>query len=276
MGNCFQPALKSRPTSGQKTRAGHMGPDGVESSIFQGNGIDYGNPKEKTPAGSKLVPPAPPPNPNDPNEGEPPDVQLTVEMGLLDDLHDRNGAARGAPANGQGAAGGAVGGPASGEDSQTTKNPKQAVMRRSFPPVGVFLVLDRDAGSILALSTNPAQMPELVAAEMSAAMQFAKERIRVMHCQRGSNEVKLNIVADRSDQDQRSPMQLAAALVEQANNPDSNLRKQPISMCIARANIAEDPFPGTKQDSWAGGVAMLRPPSPRDGKEKKPKKNKEA
>jgi len=141
-------------------------------------------------------------------------------------------------------------------------------MRRSFPPVGVLLQLDCPAEQIAALAAV-SDMTEPIAAELAAVMEFGKDRIRVMHARAGSKEVKLNIVADRTDVDSRSPMQLAAMLVQQATNAQSKLRQQPISAHFTAANIAEDPFPGTKQDSWAGGVAMLRPPSPKGGRKKK-------
>mmetsp|Transcript_53129 Transcript_53129/g.125546 ORF Transcript_53129/g.125546 Transcript_53129/m.125546 type:complete len:688 (-) Transcript_53129:460-2523(-) len=277
MGNCLKPLKKAttnEPAAVAKNRAGHMGPDGVENSIFSGTGgIDYAAES----AGASRVK-TPPQNGEDPNN-----VQLTVEMGPLDDLGARTRAAGvngsvpppgvgmpGHDPNGGGApAAGAPGAGPQGPQGEQPK-PKQAVMRRSFPPVGVLLQFDRTAEQIPALQGLP-DMTDAIAVELAANMEFGKDRIRVMFTRAGSKEVKLNIVADRTDVDARSPMQLAAMLVQQASNKESKLRQQPISKYFARADIAEDPFPGTKQDSWAGGVAMLRPPSPKGDKPKKKK-----
>jgi hypothetical protein len=66
-------------------------------------------------------------------------------------------------------------------------------------------------------------------------------------------------------------MQLAAEIVTQSMQPNSRLCQAPAFRGLRSGSICEDPFPSSKTDCWAGGVATLRP----DGSvAEKPKKKK--
>jgi hypothetical protein len=66
-------------------------------------------------------------------------------------------------------------------------------------------------------------------------------------------------------------MQLAAEIVTQSMQPNSRLCQAPAFRGLRSGSICEDPFPSSKTDCWAGGVATMRP----DGSvAEKPKKKK--
>jgi hypothetical protein len=238
MGQCFS-AMKGKgggPKPGKAARStdgNHMGPEGVESSIFLG--------KDSEPL-----------FPNRRNQN--PD--LNAEMAPLNELvPDSNGeVANGLP-------------PA----------PKQAVMRRSFPPVGVALIFEDTIESFVPDPQRSAQVTSDISKAISEAFSTSMDRIRIMRFLPDQGVTcNLNIVADRTDDDTRSPMQLAAELVTACRKPDSLLRQAPVCRLLRDGRIAEDPFPGTKQDSWAGGVATLRPHDNAVGKEPSFKKKKKS
>ena len=249
MGQCFS-AMKGPGGSKSKTgklarptNSNHMGPEGVESSIFLGK--DSNEP---------LFPKRDPLSPGQ-------DHDVNAELAPLNEL---------------------VPGVNGAEHTSPRPPPKQAVMRRSFPPVGVSLDMSESMEEIIADPQRMAQVESEISQTIANIFKTPKERIRIMQVKPseppGSVTINLNIVADRTDSDQRSPMQLAAELVTQSQNATSELRQAPVFAALRGGRIAEDPFPGTKQDSWAGGVATLRPSGAEAGgvEGKKKKKTKAA
>ena len=232
MGQCLS-AMKGKgraPKAGKAARpndSNHMGPEGVESSIFN---------KDSEP----LFP----------NRRNVPGNNLDAQMAPLNELvPNPNGAANGSP-----------------------PPPKQAVMRRSFPPVGVSLIFEDTVEAFVPDPQRTSQVTSEIVQAIAGALSCSMERIRVMQfLPSGGVTCNLNIVADRTDDDNRSPMQLAAELVTASRKPDSQLRQVPVFRQLCEGNIAEDPFPGTKQDSWAGGVATLRPNDSGESTKKKKK-----
>jgi len=229
MGQCFSAIKgggggggpKSKDKTSQPTGSNHMGPDGVENSIFNAKDEPLfphslnGAEKPAMPAGKD---------------------EIHAVMAPLNELDAANAAA---------------------------PPPQQAVMRRSFPPVGVSLLMEETMEEVLADPQRMAQVESDILETIAQILTTTKNRIRIMTVKPSeppaSVTINLNIVADRSDNDMRSPMQLAAKLVTQSMSPASQLRQAPVFSALTGGAIAEDPFPGTKQDSWAGGVATLRP-----------------
>lgn len=222
-----------------------MGPEGVENSIFLGKDESLFPKRDPASAGS------PPPH----AAGD----DVNAELAPLNELvPNQNGAATN-------------GGP--------QPPPKQAVMRRSFPPVGVSLYLEDPMTQAFADPQRMAEVQNEITQTIAGIFMTQAERFRIMQVRPSDPPatvtMQMNIVADRSDNDMRSPMQLAAELVTQSKNGGSQLRAAPVLSGLRDGFIAEDPFPGTKQDSWAGGVATLRP-TEGGGEGKKKKKSKAA
>ena len=251
MGKCFS-AMGRAGGRGLKARQAnslHMGPDGVESSIF-GEDIfsksDGCQPRER------------PLQKGAPDERVHADViyndnRLGAEASPLDNL------ASSAPgATGQSAAVE----PHSAQTPPAEDAPKQAVMKRSFPPVGVSLHIEEDMRSLLVDARSLAAVQREIAETIARVFRSSADRFRVMEMvpsvPPATMTIKLNIVADKRDSDIRSPMQLAAEMVTQSQQPSSELRQAQVFRGLRSGTIAEDPFPGTKQDSWAGGVATIR------------------
>ena len=219
-----KPGKLARPND-----ANHMGPEGVESSIFHAKD-------------EPLFPKRDPASTGAPPNAEAAGDDINAELAPLNELSGVNGAA----ANGF-----------------PPPPPKQAVMRRSFPPVGVSLVMQDTMNEVLASPERMANVQDEVVRTIANVFMTQKERFRVMHFKPSDPPaavtIQMNIVADRTENDMRSPMQLAAELVTQSQDARSPLRAAPVFQALRSGSIAEDPFPGTKQDSWAGGVATLRP-----------------
>lgn len=241
----------SRKKAGKLTRANdanHMGPEGVENSIFHAK--DEPLFPKRDPASPMGAPPPPPRDDN-----------INAELAPLNELSDVNGAA----------ANGALLPP---------PPPKQAVMRRSFPPVGVSLLLQDTMSEVLANPQGTAILEDEIVQTIATIFMTPKERFRIMHFKPSDPPavvtIQMNIVADRSESDMRSPMQLAAELVTQSQDASSPLRSALVFSALRNGAIAEDPFPGTKQDSWAGGVATLRPSGVEAAPEGKKKKKTKA
>ena len=251
MGKCFS-AMKgdgSRKKTAKMARpsnSNHMGPEGVENSIFLGKDEPL-FPKRDPAAGS----PPPPPDRGD---------DVNAELAPLNELvPNQNGA---------------------GANGDQPPPPKQAVMRRSFPPVGVTLLIAEPMTQMFADPQRMAEVQNEITQTVAGIFMTQKERFRIMQVvpsdPPASVTIQMNIVADRSDNDMRSPMQLAAELVTQSKTAGSQLRSAPVLGELRDGFIAEDPFPGTKQDSWAGGVATLRPSGAEGGGEGKKKKKSKA
>ncbi len=162
MGKCFS-ALKG---TGSKSRAGkrnstsngtHMGPEGVESSIFLG----------------KDEPLFPKRNPAQRDTGSSGNAQASVEMAPLHELNS----------NGQ------------------PEMPKQS-MRRSFPPVGLSLLIDQPMAEVFADPQLMAQIKTDIVHTISQIFTTTKDRIRIVEFKPSEPPatvtVNLNIVADRA------------------------------------------------------------------------------
>jgi len=155
--------------------------------------------------------------------------------------------------------------------------PTKPVMKRSFPPVGVTLHIDEPMERMLASARRPADVEAEIAQSIADVFMSSPARFRIVQIipsvPPATVAIQLNIVADRSDHDARSPMQLGAEIVTQSQIPGSELRQAPVLRGLRSGSIAEDPFPGHK-DAWAGGVATLRSPQPNGTEAAKRKKSK--
>lgn len=134
---------------------------------------------------------------------------------------------------------------------------KKTVMRRSLPPVGVKIVLDEDFRRIQAEDQRMA-FEIAITHDFAETLGAAPERFRIMRIEAGSVVVFINVIASPDDEDARSPMQLAAELVMMAKRENSALRQRKTLRNVREADIVEEPFASSRQDTWAGGVATMQ------------------
>jgi hypothetical protein len=133
---------------------------------------------------------------------------------------------------------------------------KKTVMRRSLPPVGVKIVLDEDFRRIQAEDQRMA-FENAITHDFAETLGTAPERFRIMRIEAGSVVMFINVIASLDDEDARSPMQLAAELVMMAKRENSALRQRKTLRNVREADIVEEPFAFTRQDTRAGGVATM-------------------
>jgi len=183
-----------------------VSPDALEASIFSERGVSQ--PKTN----------------GHPPKSEAGNFTLTADVTTLNKLSitDTNGTIDASPNGGQ---------------AKPQKADGQTLMRRCFPPVGLFLVMDNapdDAQRQAAL--------EALREEIAVAVEAAKDRIRVVSFEKARGGAQVNILADLGSGDPRSPMQLACDLVAQARDGHSKLRGGSLSSRCKEAVIQENPY----------------------------------
>ena len=116
-----------------------------------------------------------------------------------------------------------------------------APMIRSFPPVGVSILLKDEISKYVNDATTLEMMDLAIIQSLAQALGTRVERFKVMPSHMKENFVNLNVLDGRDEEDQRSPMQLAAELVREVQDSSSRLHAD--AACrFSDARIAEDPF----------------------------------
>ncbi|KAJ1476472.1 hypothetical protein T484DRAFT_3093477 [Baffinella frigidus] len=163
-----RPGQTPRPAGGLGAMGpSRMGPDDIENQLFQNGGTgplfpqrtpDKANTGQRTPPGEGPAPPFSGPSVE---QQQIQDAFVSAEVGNLNDLNGTN--------KGAGEANGAT--PA-----------KKTVMRRSFPPVGVKLVLDQDFASVAGREQRAA-FEDTITSDFAELMGAEKQRFRVVNVQ---------------------------------------------------------------------------------------------
>ena len=238
MGKCFS-CLRSLPEAGG-SRGGsvNMGSEGkfvspetLEASIFSERGV----PPSVKPAMNGGLNGGPARGPTDPSN-----FTLNADVGTYDRLAQEAKGVRLEDEN---------------EEEGGVKQPKrepQTLMRRCFPPVGLSLVLNRPIDEMVPPTSSRNAFLEQIREDVAYSVHSAKDRIRVASVEKGGVVAQLNILADLGHGDNRSPMQIACDLVEQARDDTSFLRTAKSTSCVVDAKIHESAFPTTLTPTASG------------------------
>eukprot|EP00960_Hanusia_phi_P021275 628739-Hanusia_phi.AAC.1 len=130
-------------------------------------------------------------------------------------------------------------------------------MKRTFPPVGVSILLEQDISNYVSDEFTLDEMDLWIRQSLAEALGTRLERFKLMPLHMKEHLVNLNVLDGRDDEDQRSPMQLAAELVRGVQ--DSSSRLHTSTNCrFSNARIAEDPFQLPKKSQSSNGLNKLK------------------